>query len=64
MQTCPLYVPYAYARSFIFIEKSVRSCTTKDTVYLIHIESNMGAFAMKLYIIRRSSAEVFAINKL
>ena len=64
MQTCPLYVPYAHARNFIFIEKSVRSCTTKDTFYLIHIESNMGAFASKLYIIRWSSAEVFAINKL
>ena len=34
MQSRPLYVPYAHARSFIFIEKSVRSCTTKDTVYL------------------------------
>ena len=42
MQSRPLYVLYAHARNCIFIEKSVRSCTTKDTVYLIHIESNMG----------------------
>ena len=51
MQSRPLYVPYAHARSFIFIEKSVRSYTTKDTVYLIHIESNMGAFASELLLL-------------
>ena len=48
MQSRPLYVPYAYARCFIFIEKSVRSYTTKDTVCLIHIEWNKGAFASQL----------------
>ena len=51
MQSRPLYVPYAHARNFIFIEKSVRSYTTKDTVYLIHIESNMGAFASELLLL-------------
>ena len=51
MQSRPLYVPYAHARNFIFIEKSVRSYTTKDTVYLIRIESNMGAFAWELLLL-------------
>ena len=51
MQSHPLYVPYVHARSCIFIEKSVRSYTTKDTVYLIHIKSNMGAFASKFLLL-------------
>ena len=51
MQRRPLYIPYAHVRNFIFIEKSVRSYTTKDTVYLIHIKSDMGAFASKFLLL-------------